>query len=141
VLTPCLFVTGVGVGKACWIDRLTGFCGRQAKAAIIGDRSQIPLSVLCAPSPLRSVRSRPCWSTLRPISEEGGDFSSVSKTNFSIGTKEPVGDSSTSIPDLLNDLREFLPNYTTLSFNTWGLRSLLYSTFFNLDIECNLISA
>jgi hypothetical protein len=29
----------------------------------------------------------------------------------------------------------------TLSSNTWGLRSLLCSTFFNADIECNLVSA
>lgn len=29
----------------------------------------------------------------------------------------------------------------TLSSNTWGLRSLLCSTFFNLDIECNIASA
>lgn len=28
-----------------------------------------------------------------------------------------------------------------LSSNTWGLRSLLCSTFFNPDIECNLVSA
>lgn len=55
--------------------------------------------------------------------------------------KEPVDDSSVSIPDLLNDLNELLPKYMTLSSNTWGLRSLLCSTFFNPDIECNLVSA
>lgn len=55
--------------------------------------------------------------------------------------KEPVGDSSVSIPDLLNDLSELLPKYMTLSSNTWGLPSLLCSTFFNPDIECNLVSA
>lgn len=36
---------------------------------------------------------------------------------------------------------EFLPYYMTLSCNTFGMRSLLCSTFFNADIECNLVSA
>lgn len=29
----------------------------------------------------------------------------------------------------------------TLSCNTWGVRSLLCSTFFNMEVECNLVSA
>ncbi|KAL6230445.1 hypothetical protein BDW75DRAFT_234375 [Aspergillus navahoensis] len=35
----------------------------------------------------------------------------------------------------------FLGQYMTLSSNGWGMRSLLCSTFFNADIECNLVSA
>lgn len=54
---------------------------------------------------------------------------------------EHAGDSPVSIPDLLNDHNKILPKYMTLSSNTWGLRSLLCSTFFNPDIECNLVSA
>ncbi|RAH47587.1 uncharacterized protein BO95DRAFT_451757 [Aspergillus brunneoviolaceus CBS 621.78] len=34
-----------------------------------------------------------------------------------------------------------LPYYMTLSTNPCGIRSLLHSTFFNRDIECNLVSA
>ncbi|KAJ5124396.1 uncharacterized protein N7515_008221 [Penicillium bovifimosum] len=52
-----------------------------------------------------------------------------------------VGGSPVSIPDLLIELNELLPKYMTLSSNTWGLRSLLCSTFFNPVIECNLVSA
>lgn len=55
--------------------------------------------------------------------------------------KEHVGDSPVSIPGLINDHSELLPRYMTLSSNPWGLRSLLCSTFFNPDIECNLVSA
>lgn len=51
------------------------------------------------------------------------------------------GDSSISIPDLLEEHDELLPRYMTLSSNVWGLRSLLHSTFFDPDIECNLVSA
>lgn len=63
------------------------------------------------------------------------------KQNYQMEQNERVGDSSVSIPDLINDLGESLPKYMTLSSNTWGLRSLLCSTFFNPDIECNLVSA
>ncbi|KAJ5712970.1 uncharacterized protein N7483_010151 [Penicillium malachiteum] len=52
-----------------------------------------------------------------------------------------ASDSLPSIPDLLKSHSEIIPKYMTLSLNTWGLRSLLYSTFFNPDIECNLVSA
>lgn len=52
--------------------------------------------------------------------------------------KEDDGD---AIPTLLNRHGELLPQYMTLSFNVWGLRSILHSTFFNPDIECNLVSA
>ncbi|PLB43867.1 hypothetical protein P170DRAFT_459437 [Aspergillus steynii IBT 23096] len=45
------------------------------------------------------------------------------------------------IPDLLTSHHALLPKYMTLSSNTWGLRSLLHSTFFNPSIECNLVSA
>jgi len=55
--------------------------------------------------------------------------------------KDSVDASSISIPDLLNGHSELLPKYMTLSSNIWGLRSLLCSTFFNPDIECNLVSA
>lgn len=54
---------------------------------------------------------------------------------------ERVGDSPVSITDLLNEHKELLPKYMTLSSNTWGLRSLLCCTFFDPDIECNLVSA
>ncbi|OOQ89590.1 hypothetical protein PEBR_07514 [Penicillium brasilianum] len=52
-----------------------------------------------------------------------------------------IGDPSVSIADLINDLGELLPRFMTLSSNIWGLRSLLSSTFFNPDIDCNLVSA
>ncbi|KAJ5789864.1 uncharacterized protein N7518_006875 [Penicillium psychrosexuale] len=52
-----------------------------------------------------------------------------------------VNGSPVSIPDLLAEHNELLPKYMTLSCNIWGLRSILYSTFFNPDIECNLVSA
>ena len=55
--------------------------------------------------------------------------------------KEHVGASSVSIPVLLNEHSQLLSKYMTLSSNTWGIRSVLYSTFFNPDIECNLASA
>jgi hypothetical protein len=37
--------------------------------------------------------------------------------------------------------RQFLPYYMTLSCNPFGIRSLLCSVFFNIDVECNLVSA
>lgn len=43
--------------------------------------------------------------------------------------------------DSFSEHAEFLPYYMTLSCNTFGTRSLLCSTFFNADIECNLVSA
>ncbi|KAJ5428840.1 hypothetical protein N7445_010294 [Penicillium cf. griseofulvum] len=52
-----------------------------------------------------------------------------------------IGGSPVSIPDLFIEYNELLPKYMTLSSNTWGMRSLLYSTFFNPAIECNLVSA
>ncbi|OJJ46436.1 hypothetical protein ASPZODRAFT_151975 [Penicilliopsis zonata CBS 506.65] len=52
-----------------------------------------------------------------------------------------LGGSSLSISNLLTEHTNLLSKYMTLSCNIWGLRSLLYSTFFNLDIECNLVSA
>lgn len=33
-----------------------------------------------------------------------------------------------------------LPRYMTLSCNVWGIRSLLHSSFYDADIECNLVS-
>ncbi|CAG7927292.1 unnamed protein product [Penicillium olsonii] len=45
------------------------------------------------------------------------------------------------ITKALDDHSELLSNYMTLSSNEWGLRSLLQSTFFNPDIDCNLVSA
>lgn len=52
------------------------------------------------------------------------------------GAADPV-----SIPDLINEHDQLLAKYMTLSLNTWGLRSSLYSTFFNTEIECNIVSA
>ncbi|KAL2850220.1 hypothetical protein BJY01DRAFT_210081 [Aspergillus pseudoustus] len=46
-----------------------------------------------------------------------------------------------SIPSLFKAYSEMIPRYMTLSCNIWALRSLLQSTFFNPDIECNLVSA
>lgn len=42
---------------------------------------------------------------------------------------------------VLAEHASFLGQYMTLSSNVWGLRSVLCSTFFNADIECNLVSA
>ncbi|PLN85951.1 hypothetical protein BDW42DRAFT_190453 [Aspergillus taichungensis] len=50
-------------------------------------------------------------------------------------------DDDGSIPDLLNQHSKLLPQYMTLSSNVWGLRSILHSTVFNIDIECNLVNA
>lgn len=63
------------------------------------------------------------------------------KQNSPFKGKNFASDSLPSIPDLLNNHSEIIPKYMTLSLNTWGLRSLLNSTFFNADIECNLVSA
>ncbi|KAJ5544130.1 hypothetical protein N7494_005409 [Penicillium frequentans] len=63
------------------------------------------------------------------------------KQDSPFGRKNLASDSLPSIPDLLNHHSEIIPKCMTLSLNTWGLRSLLYSTFFNADIECNLVSA
>ena len=54
---------------------------------------------------------------------------------------EHTGHSPVSIPDLFTEHNESLSKCMTLSSNPWGLRSLLCSTFFNPDIECNLVSA
>ncbi|GMG38898.1 unnamed protein product [Aspergillus oryzae] len=43
--------------------------------------------------------------------------------------------------DIIGEHGRLLPYYMTLSSNVWGMRSLLFSTFFNADIECNLVSA
>ncbi|KIA75648.1 hypothetical protein HK57_00580 [Aspergillus ustus] len=51
------------------------------------------------------------------------------------------GADSNSIANLIKAHGEMLPRYMTLSCNIWGLHSLLQSTFFNPDIECNLVSA
>ncbi|GIK04879.1 hypothetical protein Aspvir_008977 [Aspergillus viridinutans] len=42
---------------------------------------------------------------------------------------------------LVAEHSRFLGQYMTLSSNGWGLRSVLCGTFFNADIECNLVSA
>ncbi|KAJ5923907.1 hypothetical protein N7466_008094 [Penicillium verhagenii] len=55
--------------------------------------------------------------------------------------KDSSIDPLTSIPDLLNDHRGLLPRYMTLSSSRSGMSSLLASTFFNANIECNLASA
>lgn len=65
----------------------------------------------------------------------------VPKQVSRLGISERVGHSPLSIADLLKEHSELLPKYITLSANPWGLRSLLCSTFFNPDIECNLVSA
>jgi hypothetical protein len=51
------------------------------------------------------------------------------------------GVSLTTIHNLIEVHKNLLPKYMTLSSNPWGLRSILCSTFFNPDIECNLVSA
>lgn len=43
--------------------------------------------------------------------------------------------------NLVAEHGKFLTYYMTLSCNVWGMRSLLHSTFFNAEIECNLVSA
>ncbi|KAE8356962.1 hypothetical protein BDV28DRAFT_125990 [Aspergillus coremiiformis] len=43
--------------------------------------------------------------------------------------------------DIVGEHGRLLPYYMTLSSNVWGMRSLLCSTFFNADIECNLVTA
>lgn len=52
-----------------------------------------------------------------------------------------INGSPVSIPDLLAEHTELLPRYMTLSSSPQALRSILCSTFFNPDIECNLVSA
>jgi hypothetical protein len=43
--------------------------------------------------------------------------------------------------NLFSEQSKFLPYYMTLSCNVFGMRSLLCSTFFDINIECNLVSA
>ncbi|GIK06733.1 hypothetical protein Aspvir_002383 [Aspergillus viridinutans] len=43
--------------------------------------------------------------------------------------------------ELVAEYGRLLTGYMTLSSDVWGMRSLLCSTFFNADIECNLVSA
>ncbi|PYH79083.1 hypothetical protein BO82DRAFT_367207 [Aspergillus uvarum CBS 121591] len=59
------------------------------------------------------------------------------KQNSRFGLKEGAVD-PVSIPDLINEHDQLLAKYMTLSLNTWGLRSILCSTFFNTEIECNI---
>ncbi|KAJ5267502.1 hypothetical protein N7478_010310 [Penicillium angulare] len=65
----------------------------------------------------------------------------VPKPVSSLKRKNCASDFFVSIPNLMKEHSELLPKYMTLSSNAWGLRSLLCSTFFNADIECNLVSA
>jgi hypothetical protein len=44
------------------------------------------------------------------------------------------------LEDPVLKLKPRLSHYMTLSCNTWGLQSLLCSTFFEPDVECNLVS-
>ncbi|PYI02782.1 hypothetical protein BO78DRAFT_463756 [Aspergillus sclerotiicarbonarius CBS 121057] len=41
----------------------------------------------------------------------------------------------------VSEHEEHIAHYMTLSSNVWGMRSLLRSTFYNMDIECNLVDA
>ncbi|KAJ6038459.1 hypothetical protein N7460_008230 [Penicillium canescens] len=43
--------------------------------------------------------------------------------------------------NLVKEYSDFLSRYMMLSSNVWGMRSLLSSTFFNGEVECNLVSA
>ena len=43
--------------------------------------------------------------------------------------------------NLVAEHGKLLTYYMALSCNVWGMRSLLHSTFFNAEIECNLVSA
>ena len=43
--------------------------------------------------------------------------------------------------DLIAEHGKLLTYYMTLSCNVWGMRSLLFSTFFNAKVDCNLVSA
>lgn len=45
------------------------------------------------------------------------------------------------VSDLISEHERLLSYYMTLSCNTWGMRSLLCSTFFDARVECNLVSA
>lgn len=65
----------------------------------------------------------------------------IPKQDSRLDVSERAGYAPASIPDLLKEHAESLPRYMTLSSNTWGLRSLLCCTFFDPDIECNLVSA
>ncbi|PYI33224.1 hypothetical protein BP00DRAFT_485453 [Aspergillus indologenus CBS 114.80] len=44
-------------------------------------------------------------------------------------------------PPIPTPTHTLLPYFMTLSTNPWGIRSLLHSTFFSPEIECNLVSA
>ncbi|KZF20395.1 hypothetical protein L228DRAFT_250079 [Xylona heveae TC161] len=56
-------------------------------------------------------------------------------------SREPVACFAQSHSDVVAEHGKLLTYYMTLSTNVWGMRSLLCSTFFNADIECNLVSA
>lgn len=55
--------------------------------------------------------------------------------------RSPPTVSAHACSDSFSEHADFLPYYMTLSCNTFGMRSLLCSTFFNADVECNLVSA
>ncbi|OJJ72417.1 hypothetical protein ASPBRDRAFT_54263 [Aspergillus brasiliensis CBS 101740] len=59
--------------------------------------------------------------------------------SFQLMSKEGAG-ATVSISELLNEHGQLLVKSMTLSSNVWGLRSILCSTFFNNDIECNIVS-
>lgn len=63
------------------------------------------------------------------------------KESSRLKSKEGDGGSTVPIQELLKEHGQLLAKYMTLSSNVWGLRSILCSTFFNKDIECNLVSA
>ncbi|GLA34046.1 hypothetical protein AnigIFM63309_004073 [Aspergillus niger] len=63
------------------------------------------------------------------------------KESSQLKSKESDGGSTVSVPELFKEHGQLLAKYMTLSSNAWGLRSILCSTFFNKDIECNLVSA
>jgi hypothetical protein len=58
---------------------------------------------------------------------------------FSLPSK--LSQPTVSHSTLVAEHSKLLPYYMTLSCNVWGMRSLLCSTFFNAEVECNLVSA
>ncbi|KAJ5925081.1 hypothetical protein N7454_007720 [Penicillium verhagenii] len=68
-------------------------------------------------------------------------YTPMSKKDPRPERKDGSIDPLTSIPDLLNEHRELLPRYMTLSSSRSAMSSLLASTFFNANIVCNLVSA
>ncbi|PGG94937.1 hypothetical protein AJ80_10083, partial [Polytolypa hystricis UAMH7299] len=63
------------------------------------------------------------------------------RSNFSSHSLSPQSTATSPTSQItIDEEKDALPYYMTISCSVWGIRSLLCSTFFNPDISCNLVS-